>query len=178
MMMPTGRFHQDQSGTKLNMLTLIEKTNDKAKNGSYRYRVKCDCGTETVGTYNLMRSGRMKSCGCLSLRKGKDSPNFKHGLSKTKEYENELFLKRTYGLSKDEFDAMLAEQNGKCAICKAEAPAHHKKRLNVDHCHTTGMIRGLLCDACNRGLGLFKDNPELLHKAIQYLSIFQNALAR
>ena len=176
--MPRGKFHQDQSGIKLNMLTLIEKTNEKAKNGSYRYRVKCDCGNETIGTYSLMQQGRMKSCGCLSLRKGKESPNFKHGLSKTKEYGNELFLKRTYGLSKADFDVMLDKQNGKCAICKKEAPTHHKKRLNVDHCHKTGAIRGLLCDACNRGIGLFKDNPELLQKAISYLSTFTNALAR
>ena len=176
--MPTGRFHQDQSGAKLNMLTLIEKTEMKAKNGSYKYRVLCDCGTETIGTYSLMSQGRMKSCGCLNLRKGKDSPNFRHGLSKTKAYWNETFLRNKYGLTTVRFDEMLSAQNGKCAICGATAPNHHKKRLNVDHCHKTGAVRGLLCDACNRAIGLLKDDPEIMKRAISYIQSFQNSLAR
>lgn len=176
--MPTGKFHQDQSGTKLNMLTLIEKTEMKAKNGSYKYRVLCDCGKETIGTFSLMNQGRMKSCGCLNLRKGAESPNYIHGKSKTKEYGNELFLKNKYGLSVEQFNEILESQNNKCAICGSDAPDHHKKRLNVDHCHKTGMVRGLLCDACNRGIGLLKDDPKIMKNAICYIESFQNALAR
>jgi len=160
------------------MLTLIERTDMKARNGSYRYRVICDCGTETIGTYSLMTSGRMKSCGCLNKRKGKDSPSYRHGLSRTKEYVTEYLLKRDYGISQAQFDEMLESQNGKCAICKADPPTGHKKRLNVDHCHQTGAVRGLLCDACNRGIGLFKDDPERLNKAISYLKTFKYSLAR
>lgn len=73
-------------------------------------------------------------------------------------------LKFKYGISLVEFKEMAKIQENKCKICGEE------KLLNVDHCHTTGKIRGLLCTNCNLGLGNFKDNPELLTKAIKYLS--------
>jgi hypothetical protein len=168
--MPTGRFHQDMSGTKIAMLTLLEKTDEKTKNGSYKYIVKCDCGNEKTVAYCQIISGKAKSCGCLQLRKGKDSPNFKHGRSGTKEYDLELHMKRNYGVNFSDYDKMLKKQNGGCAICKSPAPNHHKKRLNIDHCHITGRVRGLLCDACNRALGLFKDSPDIMLKAISYVS--------
>lgn len=168
--MPRGKFHCDQSGTKIAMLTLLEMTNEKTKNGSYKYRVKCDCGTEKIIAYCQMKIGKAKSCGCLSYRNGEESPSYKHGRSGTKAYDLELHMKRNYGLNFADYEARLSEQNGVCAICKSEPPKHHKKRLNIDHCHTTGRVRGLLCDACNRALGLFKDSPDLMHKAISYLA--------
>lgn len=175
--MPTGRFHQDQSGTKIAMLTLLEKTNIRTKNGSYKYRVVCDCGTEKIVGFSQMTRGNTQSCGCLQLRKGKDSPAYKHGRSQTKEYDLELHMKKNYGINFKQYEEMLFSQNNQCAICKAEPPKNqHKTRLNIDHCHTTGKIRGLLCDCCNRALGLMRDNTELLEKAIQYLN--NNALAR
>ena len=61
-----------------------------------------------------------------------------------------------------------ARQGGKCAICGTQYVLG-LKRLALDHCHETGRIRGLLCGSCNRGLGLFRDNPERLRKAIEYL---------
>jgi Recombination endonuclease VII len=76
-----------------------------------------------------------------------------------------------------EYDRLVALQDNKCAICKF-GPEKQKsqsnylsknKRLAMDHNHVTGKIRGLLCDQCNRGLGMFKDNPELLRKAVEYL---------
>lgn len=63
----------------------------------------------------------------------------------------------------EQHDKMLLEQNNKCAICKQET------KLHVDHCHTTNKVRGLLCPACNKGLGHFKDNVELLNNARNYL---------
>lgn len=54
-----------------------------------------------------------------------------------------------------------------CEICGSIAKG--KRRHNIDHCHTTGNIRGLLCDLCNKGLGLFKDDTNLLQNAINYL---------
>lgn len=168
--MPQGRFHQDQSGTKIAMLTLLEKTDVRTKNGSFKYRVVCDCGTEKIVGFSQMTMGRTQSCGCLQLRKGKDSPAYKHGRSQTKEYDLELHMKRQYGLGFVEYNKMLEKQNGVCAICNSAPPNHHKKRLNIDHCHTTGRVRGLLCDACNRALGLLKDSPDLMLKAISYLA--------
>jgi hypothetical protein len=82
-------------------------------------------------------------------------------------------LKANYGLTVDEYKSMLAEQNNVCAICKkpetAKSNGGYIKSLAVDHCHSTGEVRGLLCHHCNTGLGKFKDDIELLKSAIEYL---------
>lgn len=72
-----------------------------------------------------------------------------------------------YGLTREQFDALSETQKGLCAICSG--PSRGKKRLSVDHDHETLDIRGLLCDPCNTGLGMFRDNPDLLFAAIRYL---------
>lgn len=64
------------------------------------------------------------------------------------------------------YDAVLAKQGGGCAIC---GTAPKTRRLNIDHCHATGQVRGLLCPRCNRGLGWFRDRIDLLHGAAVYL---------
>jgi hypothetical protein len=73
-------------------------------------------------------------------------------------------LKRRYGITAAAADALLDQQGGLCAICRA-APAVH-----VDHDHATGAVRALLCFNCNGGLGQFKDNPNLLHAAAYYVA--------
>lgn len=78
-------------------------------------------------------------------------------------------LRRKYGITIDEFDALLAEQGGKCAICGAASPGARVKHFNVDHCHETGRVRGLLCFRCNGGLGSLGDTVEALERAIAYL---------
>lgn len=74
-----------------------------------------------------------------------------------------------YGLSKEDYAFMLKEQDHKCKICGKDELDSARQRLNVDHCHTTGRIRGLLCHTCNVGLGMFKEDPDLLAVAINYL---------
>jgi len=78
-------------------------------------------------------------------------------------------LKRDYGLSVDDYNAIFAEQQGKCAIC-GRHQQKLKKGLVVDHNHKTGEVRGLLCFRCNNGLGSFKDDIEQLRMAIIYLN--------
>jgi hypothetical protein len=168
--MTRGRFHTDKSGNRYGMLTLVTMLDQKNSNGSYLYITQCDCGESKAIYYNQLASGRSKSCGCLQRRQGKESPNWKHGRSQTKEYDLELHMKRSYGLGFKEYEEMLFNQKGVCSICNGKPPNHHKKRLNIDHCHTTGKVRGLLCDACNRAIGLLKDSPDLLNKAILYLA--------
>lgn len=75
-------------------------------------------------------------------------------------------LKMRFGITVEDYTAILAAQGGVCKICGKT----QNKRLAVDHCHVTGIIRGLLCANCNTGLGLFLDDPELLDKAIGYLN--------
>ena len=83
-------------------------------------------------------------------------------------------LKTRYGITESQYNEMLASQNNRCAIC--ETPADKQDRLMaVDHCHKTGVIRGLLCNSCNLGIGSFRDNPRLLQGAISYLSSFVEA---
>ena len=86
--------------------------------------------------------------------------------SNRKNYE----LKKNYGINLDQYNSMLLQQNNCCAICQKNQ-SELKQALNVDHCHTTGKVRGLLCENCNRGLGIFKDNTDLLISAVQYLSV-------
>jgi len=74
-----------------------------------------------------------------------------------------------YGLTIEDYDAMLLEQQGVCAICSKAEAVSSKGVLSVDHDHKSGKVRGLLCDTCNRGLGHFFDNTEYLTKAVLYL---------
>jgi hypothetical protein len=79
-------------------------------------------------------------------------------------------LKKVYGFSLEKYEEQLKKQEGKCAICKTDSPQHgHIKRFSVDHCHSTGKIRGLLCSKCNKGIGFFNDDTKLLDQAIKYL---------
>jgi hypothetical protein len=82
-------------------------------------------------------------------------------------------LKRSFGITIDEYEAMLEEQNGVCAICSKPEVAiganGGPQMLAVDHCHETSRIRGLLCGNCNKALGGFRDSKDILESAIRYL---------
>lgn len=78
-------------------------------------------------------------------------------------HKRDKYLRRTYGISSEDFESMLRDQGNACAICG------NGGELHVDHCHASGQVRGLLCGSCNRALGLFKDNTGGLRKAIDYL---------
>ena len=76
---------------------------------------------------------------------------------------------RRYGLTTNAYEAMLSSQQAVCKICEKGETQKRRSRLSVDHCHKTGKVRGLLCSGCNKGLGYFKDSPEILRKAAAYL---------
>lgn len=78
---------------------------------------------------------------------------------------------RRYGLTPQSYDEMLESQEGKCAICGCFPKEDSLKRtFHIDHCHSTGRVRGLLCRDCNTMLGFAKDNIETLRGAMEYLS--------
>ena len=77
-------------------------------------------------------------------------------------------LQREYGITVEEYRAMEIQQGGKCFICKS-LPKAPRRRLSVDHDHSTGKVRRLLCSRCNTLLGLVKDDPNLLDDAASYL---------
>jgi hypothetical protein len=80
----------------------------------------------------------------------------------------EYTLHRNYGLQKGDYDRMLEEQDGRCAICGVEK-CSTGRRFAVDHCHETGVVRGLLCAACNHAIGKLADCPERMMAALIYL---------
>ena len=83
-----------------------------------------------------------------------------------KRIKRRVKLKEKYGLSEQQYQDLLIKQSNVCAICNKP---HTRRNFNVDHCHTTGKIRGLLCDKCNLGIGLFNDDLKLLDKIKEYL---------
>jgi len=83
-------------------------------------------------------------------------------------------LRRKYGITEADYERMVIEQDGKCAICRTDTPPIHNtsgspSRWHIDHDHKTGQVRGLLCFKCNQGLGNFSDNVEALRGAVNYL---------
>lgn len=81
-------------------------------------------------------------------------------------------FQRKYGITLEDYNTILKKQNHCCKICN-KAEVEHRGPLKLDHCHSTGKIRGLLCDHCNRGLGYFLDNIQSLQSAINYLNSFK-----
>ena len=84
-------------------------------------------------------------------------------------------LKKNYGISIENYEYLFKQQNGVCAICGKPETRICTKRivqsLSVDHDHSTGIVRGLLCDRCNKAIGLLYHSPELLINAIDYLLV-------
>lgn len=103
--------------------------------------------------------GRARSPNCTEC-------NYKKNKLKFKSYRRGYNLKYLYNITEVDFDILYSKQNGFCAVCNMNVPTTD---MVVDHCHTTGKIRGLLCHLCNRGLGQFKDNWNLLIRAADYL---------
>ena len=85
-----------------------------------------------------------------------------------KKYPNRKYdLKKKFGITLEQYDVMFARQDGRCAICGGYNKS--SRRLAVDHCHETGVVRGLLCSPCNTGIGHLKDSHHILQNAIDYL---------
>lgn len=121
---------------------------------TYRYGCRCDDCKAAKKIENSKQNPKR----ALEVRS-------ERSLKKPKSYV-EYRLKTKYGLTLDDYNRRLDEQNGTCAICD-QSP--DKGRLVVDHSHVTGEVRGLLCNSCNLALGLARDNPELLRKMAAYL---------
>lgn len=85
--------------------------------------------------------------------------------------------KDKYGLTMEQRQKLFDEQEGKCAICSCDIHLDGSRNATqavIDHCHSSGKIRGMLCNLCNQGLGHFKDNIEAIERAIKYLEEKQN----
>lgn len=137
------------------------------KDGLYTYCKKCAC--QRAAAYRRKYPEKVKASNLKSIAKN-GKPKY------TKEQRKKHALKSRFGLTVEDFNNMLKEQMDVCAIClKPEIVKNRDgsiKSLSVDHCHETGIVRGLLCDSCNYALGCFKDNIFLINSASQYLEAF------
>lgn len=129
----------------------------------------------------LVQSGQLFTCGCCNGDKTadqfytrRDYGKVQLNLGKCKQCQLDYQLFKSFGVTVEQFNTMLADQDYSCKICKIPEAEYrtqgYRDRFAVDHCHETGAIRGLLCDKCNRGLGFFKDSMPTLKSAISYLS--------
>lgn len=103
---------------------------------------------------------------------------YKANRVKNKEHTRDVKFKKHYGITLDIYNGLLVGQKNVCAICKNGETMIDKRNgeiraLAVDHCHKTGIVRGLLCRKCNNGLGMFKEDSGLLRKAIIYIKIHE-----
>ena len=102
---------------------------------------------------------------CKECTRNRVSKNYYKDPSKSRNGD----LKRLYGITLEDYDRLLIEQKNLCAICGTDKPGGKHNTFQVDHCHSTGNVRGLLCKSCNIALGEFKDDIDILHKAMLYL---------
>jgi Recombination endonuclease VII len=165
----------DLTGQRFGKRVVIERRETpiyRGKKGSSVWLVKCDCGSEKVLPTSTVKNN--PSCGC-------DQEYAKRsGLKRRKDIKapkNEYHLRRTFGLSIEQFNQMLSDQEGKCKLCRDVL----YKTPCVDHDHSCcpgkkscgKCIRGLLCFSCNTALGNLKDDVIRLQLAIDYLNNFK-----
>lgn len=99
----------------------------------------------------------------------KRHPGYKHPTRSSYKGRREHQLHTLYNITLQIYNEMLEGQGGVCAICLGP-PNRNKKIFDVDHCHKTGKIRGLLCNRCNSSMGFLKDDPILVERMLNYLN--------
>lgn len=104
-----------------------------------------------------------KSGGCVQCAKDKahnwNTNNSPERVATTRKYR----LKNTYGITPEQYELMLEAQSGCCSVCSST------DKLCIDHCHTTKIVRGILCHSCNVALGHLRDDPEIIKKLLAYV---------
>jgi hypothetical protein len=137
----------------------------KRKQGESIKKPPCcpKCGETDIKKFYVDSLGRRTNKVCRECHK----IGCKERWHKRSETDRQASRAYKYGITPDEFLEMLEKQEGKCKICGNKPTT--QRGLHVDHCHKSGVVRGLLCHGCNTGLGNMKEDPEILLKAIAYL---------
>jgi hypothetical protein len=121
------------------------------------------CGETDIAKFYVDKKGGRTNSTCREC----------HKIGCKKRWHTRTWLDRwasrnyKYGVTKDFLISLYEDQEGKCKICGNKPTT--QRGLHVDHCHKSGVVRGLLCHGCNTGLGNMKEDPEILLKAIAYL---------
>lgn len=149
----------------------------KDKKGKNGLRAQCKVCTRKTATARIKNGykcpGRKKSLQNYNNSEKGAITQLKYGRTeKGKALSRRARLKHYYSATTDDYNYLFNQQNGKCAICGIHQQ-ELKRRLDLDHCHNTKKIRGLLCSGCNRNLGRFENgrnfNPYLTQRFMEYL---------
>lgn len=139
--------------------SLTEFFKDKANKTDGHYSICKKC--KMTGTYKWREEHRDQYNQTQRAFQKRACPERRYGTE----------IKRRYGCTLEQYNVMLIAQGGACAICKKlHNPAEKKGRLYVDHCHTTEVVRALLCGACNSMIGYANDDTRVLLEAVAYLT--------
>ena len=114
------------------------------------------------------KDGRYSYCKPCKSEHGKRSHAKRMAAGKA-QADNRKRRLAMYGLTADGYDRLLAAQGGSCAVCGSTAAGPGGASMPVDHDHTTGLVRGILCFACNTAIGKFRDSPLLMRQAADYV---------
>lgn len=138
--------------------------------------LRCDCKTCRKNKNLKLPDRTNRRCSTCKELKPNTTDNFHTFSTKSgsatralckvchSKYQKEYKLMKHYGLSLMGYELMIEQQDAKCAICNELT-----SKLVVDHCHTTGKVRSLLCNDCNTGIGMLKENKEIMLSAIEYI---------
>lgn len=155
----------DITGLRADTWVVIgEGSKVKGKKREYPFwECKCDCGlVKEFASYKIRMSETLFCPNCNPSSYHCYYPDMDK--KERKSYGNKLLILKKYNLNEDQYRGYLDKQKGCCAICSESLD-----RIKIDHNHSTGVVRGLLCNGCNAGLGYFKDTPINLEQAIVYL---------
>lgn len=140
----------------------------KKQADSIRKTPKCkSCGETNIVNFYVDKDGNRTNSVCRECHKAQCKDRWH---ARTPVEKQATRMRTMYGITPEQYKQMHEDQQGKCKICNTTP--NTKRSLHVDHCHKTGKVRALLCSGCNTALGSFKDDPNLLMNAIEYLRSF------
>lgn len=139
-------------------------TKDSSKPDGLKIRCR-ECSGLCYKEWADKNPHKIKAKNDKNTKKRQEKYSSPNGRLKYKDME----LRRTFGISLEDYHVMLQAQNGVCDICKKENPSKKDKYFSVDHNHKTDQVRGLLCLHCNRGIGCFFENVQIMLNAIEYI---------
>ena len=123
----------------------------------------CEVEKDISAFYN----GRKKCKDCVNAAARRIRIDHPERYAKYRKQHNEYLKKSRYGVTQEQYDEMLVNQNNMCKLCGNKFKS--SKDTHIDHCHDTDIVRGLLCNSCNVALGQFDDNIQNMENAIKYL---------
>ncbi len=162
-------YHRQQKDTDLSLPIRQRETGERVCKVEDCGRPRASKGNTGGADYCPMHQMRMKRRGSVGGIQRERAPSGE-AVWNTPEYRRRFSRLKKYGLTPEEFDAILAAQRGRCAICRSKTPRSARNGTwCVDHDHVTGQVRGLLCTPCNRAVGMLQDDPDILAAALQYV---------